>query len=76
MAMKILGRLLTGGLVGFAVALFLISNPAWQVHAVAAVVSVIAVVIDLAARREGRGSWVWNVVPLVAFGVVYWLVWL
>lgn len=73
--MRILGRLVTGGLVGFAILLYLIANPAWSTHAVAAAVSLVAFVIDVYARREGRGSWLWHVVPLIAFGVVYWLEW-
>lgn len=68
--MRVLGRLIAGGLVGFAVILFAIGHSQWPAHAVAAVVSVLAVVLG-----SHRGAGLWNAVPLIALVVVFFVSW-
>ncbi|KAB1503966.1 hypothetical protein F7230_02345 [Corynebacterium sp. 320] len=74
--MRFLARLVAGGLVVFAVVLYLIANPAWVAHAIGAAVALLAIGIDGLSRRQGRASWVWNLLAVVAFVGVYWAVWL
>ena len=74
--MRILGRLLTGGLVGFAIVLLLIGNPHWAPHAIGGAVGLVAMMLEAYAARQDRSSWVFSTVAVVAFGVVLWTVWM
>ncbi len=66
--MKVLARLLTGGLVGFAVLLIFMGHPAWIAHTAAAAVSVIATIL-------GRRSRWWDAIPFLAVVIIYFTQW-
>ncbi|WP_312096685.1 hypothetical protein [Corynebacterium dentalis] len=73
--MRILSRLITGGLVGFACVLAVLGHSMWIAHAVAAAVSFVAVMIAAVGERQGRSSRLWLVVPVIALIAVYFYAW-
>ena len=73
--MRILSRLITGGLVGFACVLAVLGHSMWVVHTVAAIVSFVAVIIAAMGERQGRSSRIWLVVPVIALIAVYFYAW-
>lgn len=73
--MRLLGRLIAGGLFGLAVALLVLGNGMWVAHAVGAAVAIVCMGIEAAARAKGQGSWVWSWLPIVVLGVVIYVCW-
>ncbi|WP_238596940.1 hypothetical protein [Corynebacterium heidelbergense] len=63
-----LSRLLTGGLVGFALILGVIGNPMWVGHAVGAAIAV------LACFASVRSRW-WAVVPYIVVVTLFFVEW-
>lgn len=76
--MHVIGRLFAGGLVGVALFFLIVRHSFAGVYTVAAVISVIAIACT-GRRVPGSGGWrfrsLWNLVPVVAFAVAYYLTW-
>ncbi|WP_459611300.1 hypothetical protein [Corynebacterium urogenitale] len=73
--MHVLSRLITGGLVGFAIVLAVLGHSMWIPHVFAAGVSVLAVLFASVAMHQGRRAGLWHAVPFVAAVVVYFVAW-
>lgn len=73
--MHVLSRLITGGLVSFAVVLAFLGHSMWVAHAVAAGISLLAVLFASMARRQDRTAGWWLIVPPIAMVVLYFVAW-
>lgn len=73
--MKVFSRLITGGLVGFAVVLAILGHSQWIAHALAAGLSMLAVLFASVGEHKGRRANWWLVVPPVALVAVYFYSW-
>ncbi|MCX2162433.1 hypothetical protein [Corynebacterium auriscanis] len=76
--MHLIGRLFCGGLVGVAIFFLLVGHSFVGVYTVAAAVALIAVVLAGRAPVAGEGfrlRSLWNIVPVMAFAVAYYLTW-
>lgn len=76
--MHVIGRLFAGGLVGAALFFLVVGHSFVGAYTVAAAVSLIAVVLAGHKPRPGDGfrfRTLWNIVPVLAFAVAYYLTW-
>lgn len=73
--MHVLSRLVTGGLVGFAVVLAVLGHSMWIPHVVGAGLAVLSVLFASVAMRQQRPAGWWHVVPLIVAVVLYFIAW-
>lgn len=73
--MRVLSRLITGGLFGFACVLAVLGHSQWIAHAIGAGVSCVALILAAAGERRGSRSMIWLFVPLLALVAVFFYSW-
>lgn len=73
--MRVGGKLIAGGLVGFACIFALIGHSEWTAHAVAALVACLAIVVALAAEKRGQRAAAWYAVPYLALVALFFYAW-